>query len=199
MFSKKLVSGLIVILLSLNFAMHSIACESSDLDNGPQKVTKNQPIDSSNANDDKASKIDNINNCTCVDAQFLSFMLSIGFTENDIRTISQYDFVGSNENKSDVDLKKSCGCCVKINKDDNCIEVQLCDEHLKNMASFYVPESEAITDCVANNESNLDVENKNITSDVVSDIITKKRDYIEGCEDNITLADIHLEDIDYIG
>jgi hypothetical protein len=173
------------------------------LDNSTQKANKNQSIDSSNASDDKASKIDNINDRTCVDAQFLNFMISIGFTEKDIRTISQYDFVGSNENKSDVDLKKSCGCCVKINKDDNCIEVQLCDEHLKNMASFYVPESEEVIESVATDES-LDCTDKVKTENVpVVDANVDKDDsgmslyYDKIGLCGVGLEDVRLEDIDH--
>ena len=170
--------------------MYPVDGEPSNLDNSTQKINKNQSLDS-NTNDDK-------NASAWIDVQFLNFMLSIGFTENDIHTLCQYNSVGSSGYKKAVDLEKSCGCSVTISDKDNCIAVQLCDEHLKNVVSFYMSESDAVADRAANNESNSDIKTENITSDAKPDKITKKSDNIEDCEDNITLADIRLEDIDNI-
>ncbi len=136
MILKKLISGLIVVLISLNFAMYPVDGESENLNlvHGCKEDSKDQNLDGNEggkpACNDECTGAD-------IDKQLLNFIYTI-FTEDEINEMNQ-----SAKDKSYTDLKKKCGCRMWFNKNYDCAEVYLCDEHFRYFELLHAPESDS--------------------------------------------------------
>jgi hypothetical protein len=122
MFSKKLVSGLIAILLSLNFATYAIEGGADDLNLAHNSnETSNEYLDS---NVNKSCSCDA---SSCVDVDLEAIIQNV---------LREYFSPENSKSFENTDSIKNCECKMEKNEDSGCTKICLCKKHLQVLETW---------------------------------------------------------------